>query len=571
MQKLAIIDTIGPFMEDVEGETINWSKIHFASLETKGRLLPTTHKKIVKCFEGYLRHIRHIGYNAVSIDDLAHMARLPFYGTSLSSLLDDYVHLYHDLFRAAKRHNLGIYVTTDYLFSHPEIEAYRQKTQLSPEDFFGEVLESVFLEFPQVDGVILRIGENDGKDITQGFLSELLLKTPQQANRLLHHVLPVFERFNKTLIFRTWTVGVYPIGDLIWNPKTFDEIFHSITSKSLIISMKYGDTDFMRELPLNPLFLHSNHQKIIELQTRREWEGMGVYPSFVGWDYADYHAQLAEAKGIVGIHVWCQTGGWASSRWNNITYGKGSSFWNELNTEVTLNIFQSNLSVENAIELFCQSRHIANPQSFIKLLQLSDVAIKKGLYLPEISKRPLYFRRSRLPTLLWLMWDTTLLHPFTLRLLRALVIRPDQAIKEADDACDAVRQMRMIAQELTLSPAVLHSLEFQLHTFSLFARIRRVMLGIATPHEVKRLNVDMVAYQKAFPQHYTLSPLSHENYGSLPRWILPFALRRSPKYRPWDYILLLTSPFQRWILLRILKRSDSRLIDQSMGIDVLFK
>lgn len=570
MHKLAIIDTIGPFIEDVSGETINWSKVNFAALETNGRLTASTRKKLAIRFDAYLRHIRTIGYNAISIDDLAHMAWPPFYNPSLSTLLADYSRLYTEIFSLAKRHGLAIYVTTDYLFSHPEIDKYCKNKRLSTQDFFVEILELVFEQFPQIDGVILRIGENDGKDVAGTFLSSLHLKTPEDANALLKRILPSFERREKTLIFRTWTVGVYAIGDLIWNPKTFDAVFASIQSKSLIISMKYGDTDFMRELTLNPLFFRSDHQKIIELQTRREWEGMGVYPSFVGWDYDTYRAQLAQARGVVGIHVWCQTGGWAKPAWSNITYGTKSSFWNELNTEITVHLFKSGLSLDNALRMFCTARNIQDKDAFANLLKFSDTAIKKGLYIPEISRQPLYFRRSRIPTLLWLTWDKTLLNPLTISVLKTLIRQPERAIKDSRDAVIAIEAMHRTAKQLHLPPDVLHSIEFQLHTFRLFGRIREAILQDTSPNIIQQLNRDILRYQKTYPEHYTVFPLNDKRYRTLPYWLLSIALRRSSRYRVWDRLLLATSPLQRWLVRHLLRRSGSHLADQSMGIDVLF-
>jgi hypothetical protein len=67
--------------------------------------------------------------------------------------------------------------------------------------------------------------------------------------------LPVFEHFNKYLIFRTWTIGAYKIGDLIWNEKTYEQVLQGIQSKNFIVSMKYGDTDFFDQLRLDPLFI----------------------------------------------------------------------------------------------------------------------------------------------------------------------------------------------------------------------------------------------------------------------------------------------------------------------------
>ena len=107
-------------------------------------------------------------------------------------------------------------------------------------------------------------------------------------------------------------MGAYAIGDLIWNPGTFRKVFDSIDSPSLVISMKYGESDFFRYLPLNPNFLESGHKKIIEFQARREYEGFGAYPSFVGWDIEDLLLQLQDAQNVIGASVWCQTGGWGN-------------------------------------------------------------------------------------------------------------------------------------------------------------------------------------------------------------------------------------------------------------------
>lgn len=129
--------------------------------------------------------------------------------------------------------------------------------------------------------------------------------------------------------------------------------------------MKFADTDFMRYLRLNPLFFRGPHKKIIELQTRREWEGMGELTSFVGWDYEKYLKALQGNDTFAGIHVWCQTGGWAA--WVNLTYLENSSFWNELNTEVTIALYQGKTTSE-AIALFCKKRSVTDVPTFTQLL-----------------------------------------------------------------------------------------------------------------------------------------------------------------------------------------------------------
>lgn len=571
MQKLHIIDILGPFAIRNDRETINWSKIDFSSIETNGRITPATHKQIVERCERYVARISDLGYDSISIDDLAHLTLCEFYNPTLKKLLKDYRKLYRGVFSIARRHGLKIFVNTDYLFFNDDIRRHLEKSKQSPLRFYSELLEQTFIAFPEIDGVIIRVGENDGKDVESTFLSQLLLKTPAQANELLTGILPIFEQYKKTLIFRTWTVGAYEIGDLIWNERTYDAVFGSITSDALIVSMKFGDTDFMRYLQLNPLFHHGSHKKIIEFQTRREWEGMGEFPSFVGWDYQKYLQQLTGNKNIVGMHVWCQTGGWAKRAWSTVTYFDERAFWNELNTEVTIGITKHALSVEKAIERFCKSRGIKQVTKFIELLHLADTAILKGLYLPDIAKKSLYFRRSRVPSITWLTWDKVHLSSMVLYLHQAFITAPQGAIHDADEAVEAARQMVQIAQSIDLPPSVIASLEFEQVTLDIFAQLKRYVFNLLSPEEIQNLNKQVRVYEAHYPQHYSIPKLELVHSRKPPRFIFGLFIRSALPYRLRDHLLLKTSPAQAQIVRFYLHHSKSHLADQSMGIDILFR
>jgi hypothetical protein len=572
MRKLHIIDCLGPFIEKSDQKTINWSKVIFSDLEVNGRLSRETQDRIARRFETYLQRVTGLGYDSISIDDLAHLASFPFYKPKLRTLLTDYHGLYKRLFAIAKAHGVKIFVNTDYLFYNQDIHHYLEENRHAKADFYVEVLEKVFQTFPEIDGVILRIGEEDGTDVKGSFLSKLALRSPKQANALLKKILPVFEKNDKTLIFRTWSVGVYKIGDLIWNEKTFDTVFSSIKSDALIISMKFGDTDFMRFLPLNPLFFKGSHKKIIEFQTRREWEGMGTYPSFVGWEYQKYLSQLAKNKTIVGIHVWCQTGGWAKNSWSNVTYLDGSSFWNELNTEVTIHLYKHSHSVQKAVALFCRTRTIKDVSSFLQLLRLADKAIMNGLYLRELGEKQLYFRRSRIPPLMWLTWDKALLQPSIIHLLRLLVSQPQEAIQQAHKAVEAAEEMLHIGQKLPLPQDVIGSLRFEHATLVIFTQLRRYILTHISPDELSKLNKAVATYRAAYPQHYSIPTLrAVPQKRRFPRQLLNIFLRESAPYRKRDKVIFATSRIQRKIISHYLRKSKSHLANQSMGLEVLFK
>lgn len=573
MRQLRIIDALGPFTELdnlPDGAVVNWSKVRFADLEEQGRLPEATRQRIAARFEAYAKAVAAQGYTGLSLDDLAHFLKLPFYNPSLQKLLGDYQGLYRELLRIAQDHQLGVFINTDFLFYNEDIRNYLQKQQLSPQDFFSSLIEELFADFPELEGLILRIGENDGKDVSGTFLSELGLQTPEQANTLVTKILPIFERHSKLLVFRTWTVGAHPIGDIIWNKQTFDTVFGSIDSDALVISMKFGDTDFMRYLRLNPLIKSCLHNKILEFQTRREWEGMGTIPSFVGWDYEGYLEELADDPTFIGIHVWCQTGGWATKAWDNVTFLQNSSFWVELNTFVTAYMCQHNTSANEAVQAFCKSQNIQDKQKFLELLRLADIVIHKGWYIHELAHQPYYFRRTRLPTLLWLNWDR--LQVDSVMLLRPLVAKPQTAAAETKEAAEYARQMVGLAADLQLPEPVIESLRFTQATLDLFVELKAYMLGTAYCNDVSQLQHKADVYMQKFPQHLTIQPLKTLPHGKrLPRWLVRFILRRSAGYRLRDRLMLATSPLQRRLVNLYLRKSGSHLADQSMGLDVLFK
>lgn len=568
---LSIIDTLGPFfVENPDRRDINWSKVIFADLENGDRLDMATRRKIIENFDIYVQRVAQLGYNSVSVDDLAHLVSFTFYDQNLQVLLRDYHGLYKKLFAIAKRHNMKIFVNTDYLFFNQSISDHLAETSTSPDDFYTTVLTTALRDFPEIDGVILRVGETDGTDVSGHFLSQLLLHTPQQAHRLIRKILPLFEHTGKKLIFRTWTVGAYKIGDLLWNEKTYDTVFSSITSDALIISMKYGDTDFMRHLKLNPLFMNSPHKKIVELQTRREWEGMGTFPSFVGWDYAKYLQELSDNPSVIGIHTWCQTGGWAKKAWTNLTFLPTSSFWNELNTEVTIHIAHG-MSPEDAVVAFCQQRSITDTAAFIELLRQSDHAVKKGLYVHELAQKEFYFRRTRIPPLMWMTWDRVHLPAAVVHLHRILISRPERFITDGDEAVQAVEKMISIAHDLHLPKTVIDSLNFERATMTILAELRRYIIQPLDTQQLNILNQQITDYQNAYPQHYSIPKLHAIQKKRIPRSLLSPFMRESSSYRKRDKIFLKTSPVQARMVRYYLRKSRSHLADQSMGLETLFK
>ncbi|MEZ0273890.1 MAG: hypothetical protein ACAH88_03215, partial [Roseimicrobium sp.] len=359
---LFLIDAIGPFFRGDERRTINWSKISFAHLKMEGAEGAAQWAQIRTDLETFCAKAAAMGFNAVSLDDVTHLADHAWYELDTRARIARWRTEFRRCFEVVRSHGLQIYLTMDVFSATPAVREQLTRLRRRVEDFLGELLDGFLSDFPEVAGVIQRIGESDGRDVVDDFRSELYLKHPRQVNRFLKTLLPVFEKHGRKLIFRTWTVGAYRIGDLMWHRGTFTSVLKGVQdSPALIVSMKYGETDFFRYLPLNRNFFRTRVAKIIELQTRREYEGCGEYPSFTGWEYERYARELEQAENMVGLMVWCQTGGWVPFR--RLALLEESAVWTDLNTFVTIRVFQKNQLVEEAVRDFAESRLLPNWRS----------------------------------------------------------------------------------------------------------------------------------------------------------------------------------------------------------------
>lgn len=566
-----IIDGIGPFFVGRGRARTNWSKIPFSDLETASGLDPDRVEAVETAFRAFVERVGAIGYDTVTLDDVAHLSRSDLHPPALTAKIEAYRALYRRLFAMCAEQGLRVLVTTDVMYYTPQIERAIGRGVRRASAFLADTFDRLFADFPGIHGVILRIGESDGVDVSGDFRSRLLLRYPRQVRRLLRTVLPVFEAHGRECIFRTWSVGAYRVGDLIWNRDTFHATFDRIHSPSLIISMKYGESDFFRYLPLNKLFFRSSHRKIVELQARREYEGFGEYPSFIGWDYQDYRDQLARAENVVGISVWCQTGGWTI--FDRLTFVENSSIWNEINTFVSIALFRDGITTEDAIRRFCAQRlPESDPSAVIRLLRLSDEVIKELLYMEPFASQKRFFRRLRLPTILSVFWDNILITHSMRKLLSCLLPDGEATVAQGYRALEKIDDMMEIAATNGLP---VEDLQFQRDTFEILAVAREYYFGRFEPGIVDRLERLKRRYKATHPRRYGVrldfTPVRFRRYQL--RWAIALLIRDKRGYR------LLDRLFTIHVLSRLyplIQRFDRGVVPefaqrQAMGFDHLFK
>lgn len=568
---LYLIDAIGPFFRGIQRRTINWSKIPFDHLQLQEPGRAEQWDRIRADLERFASQTRAIGFNAVSLDDVIHLADHEWYEAEVRKKITIYREEFRRCFEVLQRHGFAIYLTMDYFSTTPAI----RERNVAPDMFIRDLLDRFLAEFPEIAGVILRIGESDGRDVHDDFRSELQLKTPDQANSFLSLLLPVFEKHHRKLIFRTWTVGAYRIGDLMWHRDTFARVLDGLQSDAFIVSMKYGESDFFRYLPLNRNFFRTKVAKLIELQARREYEGCGEYPSFTGWEYERYAQELRHAENVVGCMVWCQTGGWVLFR--RLAFIDSDAVWTELNTFVTLRVLKDNMHVEDAVRDFAWRIGCQDTQALLELLRLADEAVRDLLYIEEFARQKLFFRRVRIPPMLQVYWHNIFISHSLRRVLRFFVQDQEDCLRAATRSLERITQMKTLAQSAGLPVT---DIEFMYDTFHLLALSREYYFGPDDESVIERIRAAKKAYKQKYPKkgpryRYRVK-LDFKPLILQPRyiaWGIKLLFRRKRGYRFVDRVITLhlLSMIYRVIAHRRPRWIPEFMRESAMGVDVLFK
>jgi hypothetical protein len=570
--ELFMIDGIAPFFQGCDQDVINWSKAPFSSIESEDGIRPERAKQIRSDFGTFCRKASEAGYNAITLDDLAHLCMFDFYPEALTRKIMAYRTLFGDLFAMAEEHGLQPYITTDLLFFNEAIDRHVGSNDEALRRFAADACRQLFETFPMVGGIIVRIGEADGLDVKGDFHSRLVIRKPAQARRMIQALLPVFEEFDKQLVFRTWSVGVGRVGDIIWNPETFDAVFQGLENDHFIISMKYGQSDFFRYLPLSRFFFRGGHRKLVELQARREYEGFGEFPSFIGYDYEKIRNKLAGQPNVVGMSVWCQTGGWSGFR--RLTWLDSNAVWNEINTFVSVRVFRNGLSADQAIQQYYRE-HFTDPhwRPLQELLKLSDEVIKELLYIEDFASRKIYFRRLRVPPLVTVYWRHIVANHFMRKFMRCYVSNGRKVVEQGFQALEKIKRMKQLAEPLGLP---VEDFDFMYETFSMIAKVREYYFLDFTSELQNQLVEMKKAYEEKYAEpRYTLM-LDCSRFKlrrAHLRLMLKVMFRGEHGYRLFDRIVTLNLLS---ILYPLLKRFNKKVVpefasESAMGFDSIFK
>lgn len=569
--EIFLIDAIGPFFRGYEGTRVNWSKIPFTHLD---KAAPEDWLAIEEELRLFARQVLAQGYNAVTLDDLAHLAAHPMHEPEVAVRIAVFREHFGKIFDMLNGDfGLKVYLTSDVLPMTPALSEAMEDEPEELDRYYRNLVVGILDDFPQLAGLILRIGESDGNDVEDPIRTRLHLRSTAETNRMLRKLLPEFERRGKDLIFRTWTVGAYQIGDLIWHRGTLERTLEGLESPSLVVSMKHGESDFFRYLPLNRAFFRVKQRKLLELQARREYEGAGEYPSFIGRDCERFEEQLRDVENMAGISVWCQTGGWHRFRRRAYLEKDGRDLWILLNTAAAITVFKHRKPADSCLEsLFDPFR----AHALRELLHHSDTVVREILYIGEFARQKLFFRRVRIPPLFHVYWDSLFINHAVRKIVRHFVSDPRSAMTAGESAAGLFPRMEALAIEAGLPvDDIRHMADF----FNLVLLARGYYFLPFDESRIDEIRMAKKAYKQRWPREvrsrYRIKvsfepfPLKRRTLGLAARLFV----RRRRGYRLLDRLFTLRLAGHAFRLLR--PRDPAAmpkfLRESAMGVDVLFK
>ncbi|MEI6195839.1 MAG: hypothetical protein WCS42_16080 [Verrucomicrobiota bacterium] len=321
-------------------------------------------------------------------------------------------------YTAAKAAGLDVYCMSDLiLFPKRLVSLYGMSTTMgninntNTELWLRRELNLMFTQFPQLDGIVVRIGETYLQDAPyhQGKIDNQT--SPSLTIIPLMNILrdEVCVKLGKKVIFRSWGSFDVTLTDFLAVSAAVEP--HT----NLTWSIKHVEGDFHRGNNFSKVLGQGRHKFIVEVQCAREYEGKGAHPEYIAngviEGFEEHLARMGtnqirslrdlyqQSTLFCGVWTWSRGGGWEGPYLKN-------ELWPDLNAWVmaqwSLNPTNTEESIFNryAVErLQLPTNQVA---SFRQLALLSAQAVYRGKrstgnYLDPWWNRDQYFRFPILP------------------------------------------------------------------------------------------------------------------------------------------------------------------------------
>ncbi|WP_183501127.1 hypothetical protein [Microbacterium invictum] len=470
-------------------------------------------------FDDFVRHSLANGYNAVAFPGFVEFVTFagapggPVYADG-----DDHVDralalrdAFTPLWQRADELGMKVFLRTDMLALTTPLadhltDRFGSLDTENPEFWqtYTAGLDELYEAVPSLDGVLLRIGEAGAVYDVEGWdvYSALEVTTADAVRAMLDAFTAQAEAAEREVIFRTWSVGVGAVGDMHTNVESYEAVLSGIHSPALIVSTKYTLGDFYTWLPLNDTLEQGDQRRIVEFQSRREFENFGAFPNDLGAEYQwALQTLLAANEHIEGVWTWTQDGGpW---RAGPMTLYLKAGFWQlyELNTQLAgalaldPEVDVAQVTAAWAREWF--SDDPATVQAIVAAMTHSREAIAQGLYIEPFADQRVFALGLEPPPMMWIFeWDILTGDSAVLDVMYQVVRDAtggdiDAAIAGGAEAVAAAEQMREIVQatdagtwrDQTLRASFLDTLDYQVDVLQLLAAYREMILAQGQWHD----------------------------------------------------------------------------------------
>lgn len=494
-------------------------------------------------FDEFVRHSLANGYNAVAFPGFIEFV-------AFEDVVEGEIYASDDEHRAqalALREAFGqfwqhaddlgmdVFLRTDMLTLTTPLEEYLvdefgSLDTENPElwDVYAAGLDELYAAEPALDGILIRIGEAGEVYDVEGwdYYSQLAVRTPAAVRTMLTTLSAQAEASDREVIFRTWSVGVGAVGDMHTNPASYEEVLGGIDSPALIVSTKYTLGDFYSWLPLNDTLEQGQQRRIVEFQSRREFENFGAFPNDLGREY-QYALQtlLAANPNIEGVWVWTQDGGpW---RAGPMTLYLKAGFWQlyELDTVVASALARDpETDVADVTAGWARQWFSDDPETvsaIVDAMALSREAIEQGMYIEAFADQRVFAIGLEPPPMMWIFeWDILTGDSAVLDVLYAIsrdatggdiesvIAGGEAAVQTVEAMRDAVAGTDAATwHDPEMHDAFVGTLDYELDVLRLLAAYRAMILHQGQWHDTlsaeayARWDADRAVYEQRAAEH----------------------------------------------------------------------
>lgn len=501
---------------------------------------PAGMAQVSKEWHQYIDHIRAYGYNGVIVSGFLEYVNFDEVGDGFQVYPADspyrarheaMVEQFGQMWKYAADLGMRVVFKTDMLANTGPLNDYveRELGGFNVDDprlweLYQAGLAEFFQKMPYTDGLMIRIGEAGSVYNMPGwdYYSTLAVTTVDSVRTMLTKFTQTAADYDKTIYFRTWSVGVGAVGDMHTNPESYAKVLDGIPADNLVVVTKFTMGDFYSWLPLNPTLEQGSQPRIVEFQSRREFEAFSSFPNYLSGDHQQALQHFEQVNpNIKGVWVWTQDGGpWRagpmslylkSGFWQLYdldVYATGRLAWDrnvdlaDVNTAwIRRNFTDEPATVRTLQEVFAQSRQVA----------------KEGLYIPPYAEQRVLALGLEPPPMMWIFeWDLVSGDTAALSVIHhASRDRIAEAIERGEAAqADAEAMLRKVQatdpadyKDPALRGKLIHSLQYEVDLFGTLGAFRAAFLSYydwldtGSSQAWQQWQADKAAYDAAVAQH----------------------------------------------------------------------